>query len=125
MKVGTAPVNWNNDDLPGWRPLVPFPAILDEMASAGYAGTEYNPSFGSDADQVLAELSSRSLRLAGSYQWLHLRDHETLEREMVALEDTIEMLVACGSADLIVADAMSPHRIALAGHVPADGSAGL
>ena len=125
IKVGTATVNWNNDDLPGWRPIVPFPAILDEMVAAGYAGTEYNQAFGSDADQILAELSSRGLRLAGSYQWLHLRDHNALEQEMVALQGTIEMLLACGSSDLIVADAMSPHRIALAGHVPADGSAGL
>ena len=58
----------------------PFPAILNEMAAAGYAGTEYNAMFGSDAEQLNAELSSRSLRLAGSYQWLHLSDHETLER---------------------------------------------
>lgn len=125
MQVGTATVNWNNDDLPGWRPFVPFPAILDEMAAAGYAGTEYNPSFGSDTAQVRAELASRNLRLAGCYRWLHLRDHERLEQEMVALQETIGMLVACGSADLIVADAMSPQRIALAGQVPIDGSAGL
>ncbi len=125
MMVGTATVNWNNDDLPGWRPFVPFPAILDEMAVAGYAGTEYSPAFGSDANQLLDELFSRNLRLAGSYQWLHLRDHNTLEQEMVTLQGTIALLLACGSSDLVVADAMSPHRIALAGHVPADGSAGL
>jgi len=125
MLVGTATVNWNNDDLPGWRPFVPFPAILDEMAAAGYAGTEYSPAFGSDADQLLVDLSSRKLRLAGSYQWLHLRDHNQLEQEMVALQGTIALLLACDSSDLVVADAMSPHRIALAGHVPADGSAGL
>jgi inosose dehydratase len=125
MMVGTATVNWNNDDLPGWRPFVPFPAILDEMAAAGYAGTEYSPAFGSDADQLLVDLSSRKLRLAGSYQWLHLRDHNQLEQEMVALQGTIELLLACDSSDLVVADAMSPHRIDLAGHVPADGSAGL
>ena len=102
-----------------------FRHILNEMAAAGYAGTEYNPMFGSDAEQLNAELSARNLRLAGSYQWLHLRDHETLDQEMVGLQTTIGMLVACGSSDLIVADAMSPHRIALAGHVPPDGSAGL
>jgi inosose dehydratase len=125
MQVGTAPVNWNNDDLPGWRPFVPFPAILDEMAAAGYAGTEYSPTYGMDAEQVNAELASRNLRLAGCYQWLHLRDHVSLEREMVTLQETINMLVSCGSSDLIVSDAMTPRRIVLAGHVPADGSAGL
>jgi inosose dehydratase len=125
VRIGTATVNWNNDDLPGWRPFVPFPAILDEMAAAGYAGTEYSPAFGTDAGLLREELSSRNLGLAGCYRWLHLRDHEVLEREMVALQETIGMLVACGSSDLIVSDAMSPQRIALAGHVPGDGSAGL
>jgi inosose dehydratase len=125
LKVGTATVNWNNDDLPGWRPFVPFPAILDEMAAAGYAGTEYSPAFGTDAERLMAELSARKLGLAGCYRWLHLRDHNLLEQEMVALQETVGMLVACGSTDLIVADAMSPERIARAGRVPGDGSAGL
>jgi len=123
--VGTAPVNWNNDDLPGWRTPVPFLAMLDEMAAAGYEGTEFGADFFRDIAQLRSELGQRQLRLAGSYQWLHLRDHEILEQEMVALSDTLEILVGCGSRDLIVADAMSPHRIAIAGQVPADGNAGL
>ena len=36
LRVGTAPVNWNNFDLDGWRPEVPYPGILDEMKRAGY-----------------------------------------------------------------------------------------
>lgn len=123
--VGTAPVNWNNDDLPGWRTPVPFLAMLDEMAAAGYSGTEFGGDFFRDIARLSAELHKRQLRLAGSYQWLHLRDHEILEQEMVVLSDTLEILVGCNSRDLIVADAMSPHRIAIAGQVPADGSAGL
>lgn len=123
--VGTAPVNWNNDDLPDWRPLVPFPDILDQVVTSGYAGIEFGGGFDRDAVRLSAELARRDLRLAGSYQWLHFRDHDVLEQEMVALSETIEILVGCGSRDLIVADAMSPHRIAIAGQVPADGTAGL
>ncbi len=123
--VGTAPVNWNNDDLPGWGSPVPFPALLDEMAAAGYAGTEFGNGYYRDVERLTSELAVRKLRLAGSYQWLQFRDHEVLEREMVTLSETLEILVGCGSRDLIVADAMSPHRIAIAGQVPNDGSAGL
>lgn len=123
--VGTAPVNWNNDDLPGWGSPVPFPALLDEMAAAGYDGTEFGNGYYRDVERLRTELAQRELRLAGSYQWLHLRDHEHLEREMVTLAETLDILVGCGSRDLIVADAMSPHRIAIAGQVPDDGSAGL
>ncbi len=123
--VGTAPVNWNNDDLPGWRVPVPFLAMLDEMAAAGYEGTEYGRGFSRDVPRLRSELSQRQLRLAGSYQWLHFRDHEILEKEMVGLSETLEILVGCGSHDLIVADAMSTDRIAIAGQVPDDGTAGL
>ncbi len=125
LNVGTAPVNWNNDDLPGWGTPVPFPALLKEMAAAGYAGTEFGNGYHRDIDQLRAALAECELRLAGSYQWLHLRDHEILEQEMVALSETLDILVGCGSCDLIVADAMSPGRIAIAGQVPADSSAGL
>lgn len=123
--VGTAPVNWNNDDLLDWRTPVPFPAILDEMAAAGYAGTEYGGNFAQEPEVLRRELAARHLRLAGSYQWLHLRDHATLETEMGRLSGTLDLLTAAGSTNLIVADAMSPERIAIAGQVPEDGSAGL
>lgn len=123
--VGTAPVNWNNDDLKDWRPLVPLHTMLDEMARAGYAGTEYGGTFPRDALEVRRELDARGLRLAGSYQWLHLRDAERLSQELLALDATFATLVDAGSRDLIVADAMTPERIAIAGQVSPDGSNGL
>lgn len=123
--VGTAPVNWNNDDLEDWRPVVPLQTMLDEMASAGYAGTEYGGTFPRDSLEVRRELDARSLRLAGSYQWLHLRDSERLSQELQALDSTFATLVEAGSRDLIVADAMTPERIAIAGQVSLDGSDGL
>ncbi len=123
--VGTAPINWNNGDLPDWRTPIPFPAILDEMVAAGYAGTEYGAEFPSDPVALQAALAPRGLRLSGCYQWLHLRDQARLDIERADLDHLLATLAAVGCADLIVADAMTPERIALAGHVPPDGRAGL
>ena len=53
MRIATAPVNWNNFDLPEWRPTVPFPKILDLMSEAGYRSTEYDRSFGTDPELLL------------------------------------------------------------------------
>jgi inosose dehydratase len=123
--VGTAPINWNNDDLPGLRPRIPFPAILDEMAATGYAGTEYGSGFPTEAEALRGALAARNLRLCGSYQWLHLRDDDRLAAELAGLEQMLARLAALHCPHLIVADAMTEERITLAGHVPNDGSAGL
>ena len=123
--VGTAPVNWNNSDLVNWRPPTPFPALLDEMVSAGYAGTEYGSGFPTEPGELGAALAPRHLRLSGAYQWLHLRDDGQLERERADLARLLGTLAAVGCTDLIVADAMTPERVGIAGQVPPDDSAGL
>ena len=125
IQVGTAPVNWNNGDLPGWRTPTPFPQILDEMAAAGYAGTEHDRQFPDDSATLRAALAERGLALCASYQWLRLSAETGIEADLSALDAILDMLVAVGCDTLIVADAMTPERIALAGRIPADGSAGL
>ncbi len=124
-KVGTAPINWNNDDLKDWAPLVPFPAILDEMAAAGYEGTELGSIYPAEPAGLRIELERRGLALSGAYRWLPLLDPAALDAEMPALDQLLDLLSALDAHDLIVASRMEPRRIALAGRVPADGSAGL
>jgi inosose dehydratase len=125
LSVGTAPVNWNNDDLPGWAPFVPVETVLDEMAAAGYAGTEFGSGFPLNADALRSALSSRALSLCGAYQWLDLLAKERLCLERSDLGTTLQLLSAAGCEHLIVAATMTSERVALAGHVPIDGSAGL
>ena len=124
-KVGTAPINWNNDDLKDWAPEVPFPAILDEMATAGYEGTELGGNYPTEPAGLRIELQRRGLALSGAYRWLPLLDPAALDAEMPALDHLLDLLAALGARDLIVACRMDARRIALAGRVPADGSAGL
>jgi inosose dehydratase len=123
IAVGTAPVNWNNDDLPNWRPRVPFTNMLDAMASAGYQGTEFGADFPRDPSQLKSELSIRDLERCGSYQWFHFQDPEKFAGEIADLDHVFRALASVGCQNLIVASAMTPERIAIAGRVPGDGSA--
>lgn len=125
MRVATAPVNWNNDDLPDWRAHVPFPEILDAMQQAGYLATEMGSNFPPDAPVLLRELTRRSMELCGAYQWLPLRDLPLLMQHLNALGPTFAALQTSGCRHLIIADELTPARIALAGHVPPDGSQSL
>ncbi len=125
LSVGTAPVNWNNDDLPGWAPRVPFATMIREMAEAGYGGTEYGAGFPTDPITLRQTLNDHALELCGSYQWLRMIDTAISAVELEALESTLELLAASGARHLIAASAMTAERVALAGHVPNDGSAGI
>ena len=125
LRVGTAPVNWNNNDLPDWRPQVPFPEILDEMRSAGYDATEWDESFGTDVAVLNCELASRGMTFTGAYRWLDFVDDDAFARDLESIRPFLETLRGIGAGHLIVADALRPHRVDVAGSVPADGSASL
>lgn len=125
LRIGTAPVNWNNFDLTDWRPVVPYPAILDEMKAAGYAGTEWDASFGAEFETLWDEISKRDMSYTGAYRWLDFLNDDAFAADMVELETFTGLLAAIGASHLIVADRMRPHRIACAGAVPTDGSQSL
>jgi inosose dehydratase len=125
VSVGTAPVNWNNDDLPNWRPQIPLSEMLDGMASAGYSGTEYGAGFPRDPAELHAELEPRGLQLCGSYHWLHFQHPTVFALELIDLDNVFRALSGLNCHNLIVASAMTPERIAIAGQVPADGKSGL
>ena len=124
-RVATAPVNWNNDDLVGWRPAVTFPAILDQMVAAGYDATEYGAGFPADPAVLGAALSARGLTLCGFFCPLDLTDDARFAAQRPDLERLLDLFVAVGCADIVLSLPSTPERNALVGRVPTDGSAGL
>lgn len=125
LRLATAPVNWNNNDIPGWRPYVPFPEILDRARDAGYDAIEYDVGFGSHPDVLNSEAISRGISWCGCYQWVDFLDSGQLEHAITHLAPLLELLDEIDCRHLIVADSLRPHRVALAGRVPPDGSASL
>ena len=45
VKLGIAPINWSNDDLPELGADIPLGRCLSEMQEAGYSGTEIGHKF--------------------------------------------------------------------------------
>jgi len=119
IKIGTAPVSWGIMEVEGWDGRVAYGRVLDEMAEAGYEGTELGP-YGylpSEPERLLAELSSRGLRLVSAFVPLHLAEpqrHEAGFREAIKVAG----LLARAEARLIVlAGDMTEARMAVAGRV--------
>jgi Sugar phosphate isomerases/epimerases len=119
IKVGTAPVSWGIMEAEGWTARQGYVRVLDEMAKAGYEGTELGP-YGylpTDADCLIAELSSRGLRLVSAFVPVHLSDVQRHEADFREAMKVATLLARAGSRLIVLADEMGGARMSVAGRV--------
>jgi inosose dehydratase len=97
LKVGNAPCSWGSLEFEGARSeQIGFARMLDELAAAGYTGTElgdwgYMPT----APAVLsAELGSRGLVMLGAFVPVALKDRDAHEPGVAAALKTARLLCA-------------------------------
>jgi inosose dehydratase len=121
ITIGTAPVNWNNEDVPDYRPWTPYEHMLAEMAEAGYRATEFSAQFPADPEQAKRDLAAHGLTPASTFLALDLRvplTDETLAR----VDERARYVQVLGGNLLIIADNGDERRRMVAGHVgPEDG----
>jgi len=123
MRVANAPCSWSVVDETGTAvDSVPYPRMLDELAQAGYAGTELGDwgFLPTDAATLRDELRRRSLALVGAFVPVALADlatHEEGERQALRvatlLRDSHD--ARDGAPVLVLADDATPARMAVAG----------
>jgi inosose dehydratase len=124
LRVGNAPVSWAVYEAE--RPNPPFGSVLDQIASAGYEGTELGP-YGylpTDPETLAKELASRGLSLASSFVPLPLEAQIHRERSIEKALAVGRLLATQRVGELILADDEDPARQKIAGRVPEDGRAG-
>jgi inosose dehydratase len=124
IKVGNAPVSWGVYEAD--RPNPPFDRILDEIARAGYEGTELGP-YGylpTEPDALGRELKARRLGLGSSFVALPLEDASRRAASVVHALNVARLLATQGVGELILADDEDPARARIAGRVAADGHDG-
>jgi inosose dehydratase len=112
--LAIAPILWNNDDLPELAPPVPFERVLDEIAEAGYEGTELATNAPRDAGLLRDELQRRGLRLAGAFLALDFLT-SPLEGEVEQAGLLARLLREAGAGVLVAGPAAHPQRMASAG----------
>ena len=116
MKIATAPINWNNEDVPGYRDATPYPQILDAIAAAGYRATEWSSSLPDDAASLGPELEARGLSMLGAFVGMNLRDPAGVRAELDRARAKASFLRALGARYLVAADSGDAVRQAAAGH---------
>ena len=95
--VANAPVSFGAFELTvGIDPDVPDGfGVLDEVASAGYAGIDLGPvGYLGEGRELGERLAARNLGLAGAYLELPYADHAALEDAMPALDDLLDTFEA-------------------------------
>ncbi len=123
-RVGNAPVSWAVYEAD--RPNPPFATVLDQIAAAGYEGTELGP-YGylpTDPSLLAKELALRGLALGSSFVPLPLEDASHRERSVEKALAVARLLSTQRVGELILADDEDAGRQKMAGRVPADGRAG-
>lgn len=125
LRVGNAPCSWGTLEFEGTKgESIPFHRMLDELAAAGYAGTElgdwgYMPT---DPVALRAELTRRGLVMLGAFVPVALRDYTAHVSGLSTALKTARLLAAVASDPkpyLVLADdnGAVPKRTLNAGRV--------
>jgi inosose dehydratase len=119
IKVGNAPVSWGVMEVADWGEQIPYAQVLNEIAEAGYAGTELGPYgyFPTEPNELAAELLARGLQLVASFVPIplaHPKRHDAGHQEAMKVA---QLLAQTGARLIVLADEMSEARIAVSGRV--------
>lgn len=121
IRVATAPVSWGVMEVAGFEGRQTYGQVLDEMVEAGYQGTELGP-YGflpAEPSRLKAELNKRRLALVGAFVPLPLATPERHESGFQEAVRTADLLEKSGAPFVVLADEMSPARMAVAGRATA------
>ena len=132
IKVAAAPVSWGVFEKTEGDALQLEPEqMLDQMALAGYAGTELGPpGYFGDAALMKARLGSRGLSLVGAFLPLRFSRVESIDDDLEWMKGVLDLL-AEGRPDevmpkAVLADAsLEPERMRWAGQIDSHPEAGL
>ncbi len=132
IKVAAAPVSWGVFEKTEGDPLQLQPdQMLDQMAAAGYAGTELGPpGYFGPAEVMKERLAARGLSLVGAFLPLRFSRAEHVAEDLDWMRGVLDLLAA-GRPDAVMpkavlADAsLEPERMRWAGQIDSHPEARL
>lgn len=127
VHFASAPVSWGVQDDPGPAWKQPYEHILEEIASAGYTGTELGPYgyFPADPAVLIKSLQYRALTLLSSFVPVPITDPSKIAKVIERVRRVGSLLSALGGTLLVLSDCQTPERRQIAGRVPVNGSKSL
>lgn len=114
LSTGFSPITFNNEDLPGLRPVTPFTTLLDRLAELGYEGTERGAGF-PEPEVARAACSKRKLTLVGAWCGLSLVAPDSLDADLAQVRSVARYVQRASGKYVNLAHAGNPERRAAAG----------
>ena len=95
----------------------PYTRVLDEIAQAGYRGTELGP-YGylpTQAQKAAEELQKRKLSMCSAFIEFHLGDRSRHDEGIRQVETTAALISQLGAKLMVLSDDITPESSAVAG----------
>ncbi len=117
LKVSSAPVSWGITEIKGLLADLPYQRIMDEIAEAGYKGTELGPwgFYPTSPERLGQQLSARDLQLVASFVDVPLHEPALFDEGTQAVKRVIPLLAELGAPVLILSAQATPDRSLVAG----------
>ena len=117
IRAASAPINWGIMEHVELPADYPFGRVLDEIAKAGYSGTELGPyGFLPTEPAVLrTELAKRSLTLCSAFIDVELGNPSAHKDGLADVSRSAELISEAGAKLLVLSDKIMPARNATAG----------
>ena len=117
MLIGNAPVSWGVFEVESGGSQLPWPLVLDQIASTGYEGTELGPYGYLPTDPVALgeELGRRKLKLASAFHPIAPLGEPA--EELAKAETVARTLAELGCDAIVFACAQTDDRAVVAGRV--------
>ena len=127
IRFASAPVSWGVQDDPGPAWEQPYGQILEDIVSAGFAGTELGPFgyFPTDPGILNEALQRLGLAMLSSFVPVPITELSRVESVIEHVRRVGALLSALGARLVVLADCQTPQRREIAGRVPLDGSKSL
>ncbi len=119
----SAPDSWGVLDYPGPSWEQSYEKMLDEMADAGYTGTELGPYgfFPTSAELLRPQLAKRNLQLVGSFVPVRMGDFAAGKEVLERIRKVGKLLAELHAPFLVMADDQSSERNAFSGRATESG----
>jgi inosose dehydratase len=117
IRAASAPINWGIMEHVEFPTNYPFGRVLDEIAKAGYSGTELGP-YGflpTEPAELRRELGKRSLTLCSAFIDVELGNPSAHQAGLADVTRSAKLISAAGARLLILSDRITSERNAVAG----------
>lgn len=98
IKLGIAPINWCNDDDPDLGKDISFEQCINEMAMAGYIGTELGNKYPRDSNVLKRALESCGLQLSSAWFSTYFTVDGQYENTLSRFLEHLSFMRAMGSS---------------------------